>query len=174
MTYHCMRFLRKALEKYSYGELMIRNRAVLGFAMVILSIAGLYAQAQMPNAEPYLTEKAVQGIIKNHEKLLESLNTILDGEDSKERQWMESFQAALEKDSNPAAFLKKNPTPKKLQRLFRKYGLDGKTGLLQIMVIAYAVLNYEYGAIPFGIHPDDLKLVEKYHTELSELLKPIP
>ena len=116
----------------------------------------------------------MKGLIKNHEKLLESLNTILDGEDSKEKQWFESFQAALEKDSNPADFLKKNPTPKKLQTLFRKYGLDGKTGLLQIMVIAYAALNSEYGAIPFGIHPDDLKLVQKYHAELSELLKPIP
>ena len=153
---------------------MIKNSIAVGMAFVVLSIAGLYAQAQTPNAEPYLTEKAVKGFIKNHDKLHESLNTILDGEDSKEKQWFESFQAALEKDSNPADFLKKNPTPKKLQTLFRKYGLDGKTGLLQIMVIAYAALNSEYGAIPFGIHPDDLKLVQKYHAELSELLKPIP
>ena len=153
---------------------MIKKSITAGFLLVVLSMAGLYAQSQKPQTEPYLTEKAVQGLIKNHEKLLESLNTILDGEDSKEKQWFESFQAALEKDSNPADFLKKNPTPKKLQTLFRKYGLDGKTGLLQIMVIAYAALNSEYGAIPFGIHPDDLKLVQKYHAELSELLKPIP
>ena len=153
---------------------MIKKSITAGFLFVVFSIAVLYAQAQTPNTDPYLTEAAVKGLIKNHEKLLESLNTILDGEDSKERQWFESFQAALEKDSNPAAFLKKNPTPKKLQTLFRKYGLDGKTGLLQIMVIAYAALNSEYGAIPFGIHPDDLKLVQKYHAELSELLKPIP
>lgn len=153
---------------------MIKKSITGGILLVVLSMAGLYAQSQKPLTEPYLTEAAVKGLIKNHEKLLESLNTILDGEDSKEKQWFESFQAALEKDSNPAAFLKKNPTPKKLQTLFRKYGLDGKTGLLQIMVIAYAALNSEYGAIPFGIHPDDLKLVQKYHAELSELLKPIP
>ena len=153
---------------------MIKKSITAGFLLVVFSIVGLYAQSQKPQTEPYLTEKAVQGLIKNHEKLLESLNTILDGEDSKEKQWFESFQAALEKDSNPADFLKKNPTPKKLQTLFRKYGLDGKTGLLQIMVIAYAALNSEYGAIPFGIHPDDLKLVQKHHAELSELLKPIP
>jgi hypothetical protein len=153
---------------------MIKNSIAAGILLVVLSMAGLYAQSQKPQPEPYLTEKAVQGLIKNHEKLLESLNTILDGEDSKERQWFESFQAALGEDTNPAAFLKKNPTPKKLQALFRKYGLDGKTGLLQIMVIAYAALNSEYGAIPLEIHPDDLKLVQKYHTELSELLKPIP
>ena len=153
---------------------MIKKSITAGILLVVLSMAGLYAQSQKPLTEPYLTEAAVKGLIKNHEKLLESLNTILDGEDSKEKQWFESFQAALEKDSNPAAFLKKNPTPKKLQTLFRKYGLDGKTGLLQIMVIAYAVLNSEYGALPFGIHPDDLKLVQKYHAELSELLKPIP
>ena len=153
---------------------MIKKSITAGFLFVVFSIAVLYAQAQTPNADPYLTEAAVKGLIKNHEKLLESLNTILDGEDSKEKQWFESFQAALEKDSNPADFLKKNPTPKKLQTLFRKYGLDGKTGLLQIMVIAYAVLNSEYGALPIGIHPDDLKLVQKYHAELSELLKPIP
>ena len=153
---------------------MIKNSIAVGMAFVVLSIAGLYAQAQTPKMESILTEQAVKGLIKNHDKLLESLNTILDGGDSKERQWFEAFQAALEKDSNPAAFLKKNPTPKKLQTLFRKYGLDGKTGLLQIMVIAYAALNSEYGAIPFGIHPDDLKLVQKYHAELSELLKPIP
>ena len=153
---------------------MIKKSITAGILLVVLSMAGLYAQSQKPLTEPYLTEAAVKGLIKNHEKLLESLNTILDGEDSKEKQWFESFQAALEKDSNPAAFLKKNPTPKKLQTLFRKYGLDGKTGLLQIMVIAYAALNSEYGAIPFGIHPDDLKLVQKYHAELSELLKPIP
>ena len=153
---------------------MIKKSITAGFLFVVFSIAVLYAQAQTPNADPYLTEAAVKGLIKNHEKLLESLNTILDGEDSKEKQWFESFQAALEKDSNPADFLKKNPTPKKLQTLFRKYGLDGKTGLLQIMVIAYAALNSEYGAIPFGIHQDDLKLVQKYHAELSELLKPIP
>ena len=153
---------------------MIKKSITAGFLLVVFSIVVLYAQSQKPLTEPYLTEAAVKGLIKNHEKLLESLNTILDGEDSKEKQWFESFQAALEKDSNPAAFLKKNPTPKKLQTLFRKYGLDGKTGLLQIMVIAYAALNSEYGAIPFGIHPDDLKLVQKYHAELSELLKPIP
>ena len=153
---------------------MIKKSITAGFLLVVFSIVVLYAQAQTPKMEPILTETAVKGVIKNHEKLLESLNTILDGEDSKEKQWFESFQAALEKDSNPADFLKKNPTPKKLQTLFRKYGLDGKTGLLQIMVIAYAALNSEYGAIPFGIHPDDLKLVQKYHAELSELLKPIP
>ena len=153
---------------------MIKKSITAGILLVVLSMAGLYAQSQKPLTEPYLTEAAVKGLIKNHEKLLESLNTILDGEDSKEKQWFESFQAALEKDSNPADFLKKNPTPKKLQTLFRKYGLDGKTGLLQIMVIAYAALNSEYGAIPFGIHQDDLKLVQKYHAELSELLKPIP
>ena len=153
---------------------MIKKSITAGFLLVVFSIVVLYAQAQTPKMEPILTEAAVKGLIKNHEKLLESLNTILDGEDSKEKQWFESFQAALEKDSNPADFLKKNPTPKKLQTLFRKYELDGKTGLLQIMVIAYAALNSEYGAIPFGIHPDDLKLVQKYHAELSELLKPIP
>lgn len=153
---------------------MIKKSITAGLLLVVFSITGLYAQAQTPKMEPILTETAVKGVIKNHEKLLESLNTILDGEDSKERQWFESFQAALEKDTNPADFLKKNPTPKKLQTLFRKYGLDGKTGLLQIMVIAYAVLNSEYGALPIGIHPDDLKLVQKYHAELSELLKPIP
>ena len=153
---------------------MIKKSITAGILFVVLSMAGLYAQSQKPLTEPYLTEAAVKGLIKNHEKLLESLNTILDGEDSKEKQWFESFQAALEKDSNPAAFLKKNPTPKKLQTLFRKYGLDGKTGLLQIMVIAYAVLNSEYGALPIEIHQDDLKLVQKYHAELSELLKPIP
>ena len=156
---------------------MIKNRIAAGLLLVIFGIAGLYAQAQTPNAEPYLTEEAVKGFIKNHDKLHESLNTILDGGDSKESQWFESFQAALEEDTNQAsAFLKKKPTPKKLQTLFRKYGLDGKTGLLQIMVIAYAVLSSEYGdaPIPFIIHPDDTKLVEKYHAELSELLKPIP
>ena len=153
---------------------MIKKSITAGLLLVVFSITGLYAQAQTPKMEPILTETAVKGVIKNHEKLLERLNTILDGEDSKERQWFESFQAALEKDTNPAAFLKKNPTPKKLQTLFRKYGLDGKTGLLQIMVIAYAVLNSEYGAIPIEIHQDDLKLVQKYHAELSELLKPIP
>ena len=153
---------------------MIKKSITAGFLLVVFSIVGLYAQSQKPQTEPYLTEKAVQGLIKNHEKLLESLNTILDGEDSKERQWFESFQAALAEDTNPADFLKKNPTPEKLQALFQKYGLDEKTGLLQIMVIAYAVLNSEYGALTIGIHPDDLKLVQKYHAELSELLKPIP
>ena len=153
---------------------MIKKSITAGLLLVVFSITVLYAQAQTPKMEPILTEAAVKGVIKNHEKLLESLNTILDGEDSKERQWFESFQAALAEDTNPTAFLKKNPTPKKLQTLFRKYGLDGKTGLLQIMVIAYAALNSEYGAIPIEIHQDDLKLVQKYHAELSELLKPIP
>jgi len=155
---------------------MIKKSITAGFLLVVFTITGLYAQAQTPQVKPILTEKAVKGFIKNHEKLLESLNTILDGGDSKERQWFESFQAALEKDSNPAAFLKKNPTPKKLQTLFRKYGLDGKTGLLQIMVIAYTALSTEYGDtdVPFNIHPDDIKLIQKYRTEVSELLKPIP
>ena len=155
---------------------MIKKSITAGFLLIVFSIAGLYAQAQTPKMESILTEQAVKGLIKHHDKLLESLNTILDGEDSKERQWFESFQAALEKDTNPADFLKKNPTPKKLQTLFQKCGLDGKTGLLQIMVIAYAVLSSEYGdaPIPFIIHPDDTKLVQKYHAELSELLKPIP
>ena len=153
---------------------MIKKSITAGFLLVVFSIVVLYAQAQTPKMEPILTEAAVKGLIKNHEKLLESLNTILDGEDSKEKQWFESFQAALEKDSNPADFLKKNPTPEKLQTLFRKYGLDGKTGLLQIMVIAYAVLNSEYGALPIEIRQYDLKLVQKYHAELSELLKPVP
>ena len=153
---------------------MIKKSITAGFLLIVFSIAGLYAQAQTPKMEPILTEQAIKGLIKNHDKLLESLNTILDGGDSTERQWFEAFQAALAKDSNPADFLKKNPTPKKLQALFQKYGLDAKTGLLQIMVIAYAALNSEYGALPIEIHPDDLKLVQKYHAELSELLKPIP
>ena len=156
---------------------MIKNSIAVGMAFVVLSIAGLYAQAQTPNAEPYLTEKAVKGFIKNHDKLHESLNTILDGRDSKESQWFESFQAAVEEDPNQASvFLKKNPAPKKLQAIFRKYGFDGKTGILQIMVIAYAVLSSEYGdaPIPFIIHPDDTKLVEKYRTELLRVLRPIP
>ena len=153
---------------------MIKKSITAGFLLVVFSIVVLHAQAQTPKMEPILTETAVKGVIKNHEKLLERLNTILDGGDSKERQWFESFQAALAEDTNPSDFLKQNPTPKKLQTLFRKYGLDGQTGLLQIMVIAYAVLNSEYGALPIEIHPDDLKLVQKYHAELSELLKPIP
>ncbi len=156
---------------------MIKNSIAVGMAFVVLSIAGLYAQAQTPNAEPYLTEKAVKGFIKNHDKLHESLNTILDGRDSKESQWFENFQKAIEEDANrAAAFLKKNPAPKKLQAIFRKYGFDGKTGILQIMVIAYAVLSSEYGdaPIPFIIHPDDTKLVEKYRTELLRVLRPIP
>ena len=153
---------------------MIKKSITAGFLLVVFSIVVLHAQAQTPKMEPILTEAAVKGVIKNHEKLLESLNTILDGGDSKERQWFKSFQAALEKDTNPADFLKQNSTPKKLQTLFRKYGLDGKTGLLQIIVIAYVVLNFEYGDLPIGIHPDDLKLVQKYHVELSESLKPIP
>ena len=153
---------------------MIKKSITAGFLLVVFSIVVLYAQAQTPKMEPILTEAAVKGLIKNHEKLLESLNTILDGEDSKEKQWFESFQAALAEDTNPTDFLKQNPTPKKLQTLFRKYGLDEKTGLLQIMVIAYAVLNSEYGALPIEIHQDDLELVQKYHAELSELFKPIP
>jgi len=156
---------------------MIKKSITAGFLLVVFSIVVLYAQAQTPKMEPILTEAAVKGLIKNHEKLLESLNTILDGEDSKEKQWFESFQAAVEEDPNQASvFLKKNPAPKKLQAIFRKYGFDGKTGILQIMVIAYAVLSSEYGdaPIPFIIHPDDTKLVQKYRAELSELLKPIP
>ena len=155
---------------------MIKNSIVVGIMFFVLSITGLYAQKQPLKAEPYLTEAAVKGLIKNHEKLLESLNPILDGEDSKERQWFESFQVSLEKDTNPADFLKKNPTPKKLQALFQKYGLDGKTGLLQIIVIASAVLSSDSGdaQVPFIVHPDDKKLVEKYRTELSHMLRPIP
>jgi len=153
---------------------MIKKSITAGFLLVVFSIAVLYAQAQTLKMEPILTEAAVKGVIKNHEKLLERLNTILDGGNSKERQWFESFQAALGEDTNPTDFLKQNPTPKKLQTLFRKYGLDEKTGLLQIMVIAYAVLNSEYGALPIEIHQDDLELVQKYHAELSELFKPIP
>ena len=153
---------------------MIKKSITAGFLLVVFSIVVLYAQEQTPKMEPILTETAVKGVIKNHEKLLERLNTILDGGDSKERQWFESFQAALAEDTNPTDFLKQNPTPKKLQTLFRKYGLDGQTGLLQIIVIAYVVLNFEYGDIPIGIHQDDLELVQKYHAELSELFKPIP
>ena len=153
---------------------MIKKSITAGFLLVVFSIVVLYAQAQTPKMEPILTEAAVKGVIKNHEKLLERLNTILDGGDSKERQWFESFQAALAEDTNPTDFLKQNPTPKKLQTLFRKYGLDGQTGLLQIIVIAYVVLNFEYGDLPIGIHQDDLELVQKYHAELSELFKPIP
>ena len=156
----------------------MRKKSIMaGILFVVLGIAVLYAQTQTPKAEPILTEKAVKGFIKNHDKLHESLNTILDGRDSKESQWFESFQAAVEEDPNQASvFLKKNPAPKKLQAIFRKYGFDGKTGILQIMVIAYAVLSSEYGdaPIPFIIHPDDIKLGQKYRTEVSELLKPIP
>ena len=153
---------------------MIKKSIAAGFLLIVFSMVGLYAHEQTPKVESVLTEQAVKGLIKNHNKLLESLNAFLDGGDSKERQWFDDFQAALEENTNPSAFLKKNPSPKKLQTLFRKYGLDGKTGLLQIMVIAHAVLNSEYGAMPIEIHPDDLKLVQKYHAELSELLKPIP
>ena len=156
---------------------MIKKAIVTGILFAVSSIIGLYAGEQTPRVEPLLSEKAVTSFIKNHDKLLESMNAFQDGWDSKESQWFESFQAAVEEDPNQASvFLKKNPAPKKLQAIFRKYGFDGKTGILQIMVIAYAVLSSEYGdaPIPFIIHPDDTKLVQKYHEELSELLKPIP
>lgn len=156
---------------------MIKNSIAVSIVFVVVSISGVYAQSQKMQAKPLLTEKAVQGFIKNHDKLLEGLNSFQNDENSTEAQWVESFRDALGEDTNQAtAFLKKNPTPKKLQTLFRKYGLDGKTGLLQIMVIAYAALSSEYGDtdVPFNIHQDDLKLVQKYHAELSELLKPIP
>ena len=156
---------------------MIKNSIAVSIVLVVVSISGVYAQSQKMQAKPCLTEKAVQGFIKNHDKLLEGLNSFQNDENSTEAQWVESFRDALGEDTNQAAaFLKKNPTPKKLQTLFRKYGLDGKTGLLQIMVIAYAALSTEYGDtdVPFNIHPDDLKLVQKYRAEVSELLKPIP
>lgn len=156
---------------------MIKKAIVTGILFAVSSIIGLYAGEQTPRVEPILTEKAVVSFIKNHGKLLESMNAFQDGWDSKESQWFENFQKAIEEDANrAAAFLKKNPAPKKLQAIFRKYGFDGKTGILQIMVIAYAVLSSEYGdaPIPFIIHPDDTKLVEKYRTELLRVLGPIP
>ena len=154
---------------------MTKNSIAAGLLLVVFTMTGLYAQTQTSQVKPILTEKAVKGFIKNHDKLLEGINAFQNDENSTEAQWVEAFRDALGEDTNQAAaFLKKNPAPKKLQALFRKYGLDGKTGLLQITVIAYAVLNSEYGALPIEIHPDDLKLVQKYHAELSELLKPIP
>ena len=156
---------------------MIKNSIAVSIVFVVVSISGVYAQSQKMQAKPLLTEKAVQGFIKNHDKLLEGLNSFQNDENSTEAQWVESFRDALGEDTNQAtAFLKKNPTPKKLQTLFRKYGLDGKTGLLQIMVIAYTALSSEYGDtdVPFNIHSDDIKLVQKYRAEVSELLKPIP
>ena len=156
---------------------MTKNSIATGLLLVIFTMTGLYAQAQTPQVKPILTEKAVKGFIKNHNKLLEELNTFQYDENSTEAQWFEAFRDALEEATHQAAaFLKKNPAPKKLQALFRKYGLDGKTGLLQIMVIVYTALSIEYGDsdIPFNIHPDDLKLVQKYRAEVSELLKPIP
>ena len=156
---------------------MIKNSITAGFLLVVFTMTGLYAQAQTPQVKPILTEKAVKGFIKNHDKLLEGINAFQNDENSTETQWVEAFRDALGEDPNQAAaFLKKNPAPKKLQTLFRKYGLDGKTGLLQIMVIAYTALSTEYGDsdIPFNIHPDDIKLIQKYRTEVSELLKPIP
>ena len=156
---------------------MTKNSIAAGLLLVIFTMTGLYAQAQTPQVKPISTEKAVKGFIKNHNKLLEELNTFQNDENSTEAQWVEAFRDALGEDTHQAAvFLKKNPAPKKLQALFRKYGLDGKTGLLQIMVIVYTALSIEYGDsdIPFNIHPDDLKLVQKYRAEVSELLKPIP
>ena len=153
---------------------MIKNSITIGTMLVALSVAGLYAQKQTPQTEPVLTEKAVTSVIKNHKELLEGINVLVDT-DPEAAQWLEAFQIAFDKDPNQAeVFLKKNPPPKKLQAIFRQYGLDSKNGILQIMVIAYAVLNSEYGALPIEIHQDDLKLVQKYHAELSELLKPIP
>ena len=156
----------------------MRKKSIMaGILFVVLGIAVLYAQTQTPKAEPILTEKAVKGFIKNHSKLLKGINAFYERNNSKETQWVESFQAIVEEDFNQvAAFLKKNPAPKKLQAVFKKYGLDGKTGVLQIMVITYTALSSEHGDMeaPFAIHPDDIKLVQKYRTEVSELLKPIP
>ena len=158
---------------------MIKNSIAVGLLLVVSSIVGLYAQAQTPQAEAVLTEKAVKGFIKNYGKLLEGINAFQAGTDSKEEQWVEAFQVAFEEEPNQAgAFLKKNPPPKKLQAVFQQYGLDGKTGILQIMVIGLVMLAPEYGnadlPVPFSIHQDDIQLVEKYRDELSDILKPIP
>ena len=40
---------------------MIKKSITAGFLLVVFSIAVLYAQAQTPNADPYLTEAAVKG-----------------------------------------------------------------------------------------------------------------
>ena len=58
---------------------MIRNRAVLGLAAVILSIAGLYAQEQIPTLKPVLTEKAMKGFIKNPKELIDLAKKINRG-----------------------------------------------------------------------------------------------
>lgn len=170
-----MRFLRKALEKYSYGELMIRNRAVLGLAAVILSIAGLYAQEQIPTLKPVLTEKAMKGFIKNPRELIDGIEAFEDDEDSQEGQWVERFKTVIREDAGRVSdFLEKNPAPKKMQAFFRKYGFDGKTGILQTVVLVIAVVNSEredVSDVPFRIHPDDIKLVEKYKAELLQLLR---
>ena len=158
---------------------MIKNSIAIGTMFIALSVAGLYAQKQTPQAKPVLTEKAVKGVIKNHEKLLEGINVFQADTEPEEAQWLEAFQIAFEEDPNQAgAFLKKNPPPKKLQAIFRQYGLDRKTGILQIMVIAYVILVPDYEdadfPVPFKIHPDDIKLVEKYRKELSQILRPAP
>ena len=44
---------------------MIKNSIAAGILLVVFSMAGLYAQSQKPQPEPYLTEKAVQGLIKS-------------------------------------------------------------------------------------------------------------
>ena len=157
---------------------MIKNSITIGTMLVALSVAGLYAQKQTPQTEPVLTEKAVTSVIKNHKELLEGINVLVDT-DPEAAQWLEAFQIAFEKDPNQAeVFLKKNPPPKKLQAIFRQYGLDSKNGILQIMVIAYVILVPEYEdadfPVPFKIHPDDIKLVEKYRKELSHVLRPVP
>ena len=48
--------------------------------------------------------------------------------------------------------------------------------MLQIIVIVYAVLSFEYGdaPVPLIIHPDDKKLIEKCSAELQKLLRPKP
>ena len=157
---------------------MIKNSIAIGTMFIALSVAGLYAQKQTPQAKPVLTEKAVKGVIKNHKELLEGINVLVDT-DPEAGQWLEAFQIAFEKDLNQAGvFLKKNPPPKKLQAIFRQYGLDRKTGILQIMVIAYVILVPDYEdadfPVPFKIHPDDIKLVEKSRKELSQILRPVP
>lgn len=159
---------------------MMRKIAAVGAALILLNVSTLYAQeTSQDTMPPVLTEKAVANFMKNHNELLSDLENFDNSmdHDSKTAEWFSAFENVVQTEPNALpSFLKKQPAPKKLQALFKKHGLDGKTGMLQIIVIVYAVLSFEYGdaPVPLIIHPDDKKLIEKCSAELQKLLRPKP
>lgn len=141
----------------------------------------------------FLTEESVKSFIENNENILDEIQTAQNTDSSVMLDANVRYARTVD---DLFTVLRKNPQPAKIQKMFRKNGLDEQTGHLQIATMKYGIIaciieetlaeidgekrtpiqiesdekaKQWLNEIKNHISASDYDLVKKYKTELYEI-----